>query len=258
MEKIDIEFANVFDGISGLSHGFFGRAGGVYKGLYKSLNTGQGSGDCPQNVHENRRRVAALLGVKGNRLVTNHQIHSPKVITLESPPNDAPKQADGMVTNRPGLALSVLTADCAPVLFCDPKAKVIGAAHAGWRGALAGVTDETIKAMCKLGAERRQIRAAIGPCISGANYEVGEDFISEFITDNLGNRKFFKQARAGKARFDIKSYLLARLKKQGLKHIEALRDCTYGAPERYFSFRYNTHQGLRDYGRNISVIILQS
>ena len=255
MNDLTVKFAHVLDQVlDGVEHGFFGRKGGVSKGVYQSLNAGFGSNDSPQDVTENRKRIAAAMGTNPDNLLSNHQIHSTKVVVITKPIQTR-QQADAFVTDRPNIALSALSADCAPILFCDKKAGIIGAAHAGWRGALAGITDETIKAMLNLGAKRSQIHAAIGPCISMKNYEVGADFLSQFINDNLGNRKFFQANRHGKYQFDLKAYLLSRLKKQGLRNIQALPDCTYAQNDEFFSYRYNTHKGIADYGRNISVII---
>lgn len=256
MNGIDVRFAPVFDGCAHISHGFFTRKGGVSQGLYAGLNTGPGSHDRPEHVRENRHRVASAMGTTDGRLLTNHQCHTTRVVTVDKPFLGPPPRADGLVSKTPGLALAALAADCAPVLFADPQAGVIGAAHAGWRGALAGVTDTTITAMCGLGARKSRIRAAIGPCISQENYEVGPDFVAAFIAESLANGRFFKPGQGEKSQFDLKGYLLARLRKAGIKRPHALPDCTYGRPDLYYSYRYNTHQGVRDYGRNISVIIL--
>ncbi len=255
-EKIAPEFAPVFDGFTNIDHGFFGRGGGVSQGIYASLNAGRGSDDDPLHVRENKKRVAATLGTTSARLLCNHQIHSTKIVVAEKPwRDDAQPKADGIVTKTPGLAICALAADCAPVLFADPVAGVIGAAHAGWRGALAGVTDATIDAMMTLGARRGNIRAAIGPCISMKDYEVGPEFVSEFIADNLGNGKFFR-TKGTRSHFDLKAYLTRRLKRAGVRHISALPGCTYDQPGAYFSYRYNSHRGISDYGRNISAIII--
>lgn len=256
-KDIPIKFAPVFDGLSGISHGFFGRKGGVSTGKYSSLNTGRGSDDNPEHVEENRRRVAQAIGTTRDRLLSNHQIHSRKVIIVEKPwQAGAQPKADGMVTKVSGIALSALSADCSPVLFADQHAGVIGAAHAGWRGALAGVTDATIDKMVEIGAKREKIIAAIGPCIGSKHFEVGPEFVSEFITDSLGNGTLFTPGEGDRSYFDIKTYLVRRLLKAGIGQATALSECTYDSPDTYFSYRYNCHNGIEDYGRNISVIML--
>ncbi|MCF6220421.1 MAG: peptidoglycan editing factor PgeF [Robiginitomaculum sp.] len=261
-----VKFAPAFDGLSGISHGFFGRGGGVSKGKYASLNTGHGSGDDKAHVAENRKRVAEAMGTKSAHLLSNHQIHSSEVVVVERPWSaSAQPKADGMVTRVPGLALSALSADCSPVLFADMGAGVIGAAHAGWRGALAGVTDATIAAMVGLGAKRKNIVAAIGPCLGAKHFEVGPEFVGEFISENLGNAKFFRKGQIRKGQnviksdrsyFDIKAYLLQKLARAGVKNAVALPDCTYASHKDYFSYRHNYHNGITDYGRNISVIMI--
>jgi len=253
---LPVKFAPVFDGVANISHGFFGRGGGVSTGIYSGLNAGRGSDDNPAHVKENHSRIASALGTQPAKLLCNHQIHSTKIIIAETPwRSGSQPKADGIVTKTPGLALCALAADCAPVLFADPQTGVIGAAHAGWRGALAGVTDAAIDAMVALGARRSQIRAAIGPCISQENYEVGPEFVGEFVSDNLGNGVFFRPVGTH-SYFDLKTYLTRRLKRAGLRHISVLPDCTYGQPQDYFSYRYNSHRGIADYGRNISAIII--
>ncbi len=256
MTNLPVKFAPVFDGFTNISHGFFGRGGGVSKGIYASLNAGRGSDDNPKHVKENISRIANALGTKREKLLCNHQIHSTKIVVAEKPwPAGEQPKADGIVTSVANLAICALAADCAPVLFADPNAGVIGAAHAGWRGALAGVTDAAIDAMEILGAKRSQIRAAIGPCISQKNYEVGPEFVGDFVSDNLGNGVFFRSDGV-QSYFDLKAYLTHRLNRAGLRHISALPDCTYGQPDAYFSYRYNIHKDIPDYGRNISAIII--
>ncbi len=249
-----VKFAKILDGVE---HGFFGREGGVSKGIYSSLNCGVGSGDLTANISENRRRIASAFGVGANRLLSNNQIHSTKVVLVKKAFTNK-QRADAMVTDRANIALTVLTADCAPLLFVDKNAGIIAAAHAGWRGALAGVTDNTVKAMCEMGAKPSKIHVAIGPCISRKNYEVGEDFAGEFVNDDIDNKRYFTRIKTNKFLFDIKAYLVARLRKSGIGNIEALPDCTYGQNNEFFSYRYNTHRGIKDYGRNISVIIRKS
>lgn len=239
----------------GITHGFFGRRGGISKGQYESLNTGRGSGDDPKAVTENRRRVAASLGASEPALLSCHQCHSADVMIVDAPWTSAnsPK-ADAIVTATPGIACSALAADCAPVLFMDNRARIIGAAHAGWRGAIGGITDQTIKAMESLGAKRADIHAVVGPCISQDNYEVGPEFMEQFTAHSKDNTRFFTSGRDDRMQFDLKAYVRARLLGFGVGKAEALPDCTYAAPDRYFSYRYNSHNGLGDYGRNISAI----
>jgi len=225
----------------GMTHGFFGRAGGVSKGIFASLNCGPGSGDVREDVMENRRRVSQALGAK---LITLYQIHSAEAVVVTEPWEQGP-QADAFVTNMPGLALGILTADCAPVLLADAEAGVIGAAHAGWKGAFGGVTDSAIAAMETLGAVRERIAAAIGPCISQANYETGPEFRERF------DAKFF----AG-SHFDLEGYVAERLAAAGIGGIERVSACTYAREDDFFSFRRATHRGETDYGRQVSAIAL--
>ena len=242
----------------GITHGFFGRQGGVSKQQYESLNVGQGSADSPENVIKNRMIVANALGTTEPKMLSLSQIHSTKVLIVDSPFSGHPPKADGLVTKTPGLAISALSADCGPVLFCDSEARIIGACHAGWRGALAGVTTETIIAMESLGATRKNIHAVLGPCISQNSYEVGHEYRDTFAAENEAYDRFFKLGPNAKPHFDLKRFILARLRKDGLTHIDALPDCTYAQPEAYFSYRYNTHNNIDDYGRNISAIMLNS
>lgn len=246
----------------GLAHGFFSRAGGVSTGIYESLNCGPGSRDLPDAVAENRRRVADSLA-PGAKLASLFQIHSAIVHPLTAGLDDsaARPEGDAMVTAAPGLALGILTADCAPVLLADPKAKVIGAAHAGWKGALGtgghGVLEATLDAMEKLGAERGRISAVIGPCISQANYEVGWDFRDRFLELGLKNRRFFVPSdRPDHYRFDLPGYAAHRLTAAGAGSVEMSGVCTYPPENGYFSFRRTTHAGEPDYGRQISAIVL--
>jgi YfiH family protein len=253
----------------GIAHGFFGRDGGVSTGIYSTLNCGPGSKDAPEAVAENRCRVAAAL-TPDAKLLSLSQIHSAHVLTLPGGGADGPAplrdvaarvEGDAMVTATPGLALGILTADCAPVLLADAKAKVIGAAHAGWRGALGqggrGVLEATLDAMEKLGAERAQISAAVGPCISQANYEVGFDFRDRFLELGLRNRRFFVPSdKEGHYRFDLPGYVAHRLTTAGTGQVELSNVCTYPPENGYFSFRRTTHAGEPDYGRQISAIVL--
>jgi YfiH family protein len=244
--------------LPGVQHRFFTRQGGISDGLYSSLNCGYGSGDKPENVRENRRRAAAEFGVAETDLQTLHQIHSRDVLTVgverwKSP--GAPK-ADGLVSDRPGVALGVMAADCAPVLLADGKAGVIGACHAGWRGAFIGITDSTIEAMEKLGARRENIVAAIGPCIGAASYEVGPEFFTRFVEDDEANATFFKPSRrASHHMFDLAGYLVRRVARFGVK-VEATGHDTLADEGDFFSFRRNTLRGVSDYGRVLSAIAL--
>ena len=243
----------------GLVSAFFTREGGVSQRLYAALNCGYGSGDDPEAVRENRRRAMDRMGLKPEALVTLYQIHSPTVIAVEEPwrPGESPK-ADGAVTNRRGVALGILTADCAPVLFADPEARVIGAAHAGWRGAFTGVLEETVAAMARLGAQRSRIRAAIGPCIAQPSYEVGPEFHARFVEADAGNARFFRPSvRAGHHLFDLGGYVQSRLDRLGLAAIGALDADTAADPQRWFSYRRATLAGEKDYGRLLSAIALE-
>jgi len=239
----------------GFAHGFFGRRGGVSTGLYESLNCGPGSKDAPQAVAENRRLVAAALAPE-IALVSLSQIHSPIVHTLIEAPPQRP-EGDAIVTATPGLALGILTADCAPVLLADHKAKVIGAAHAGWKGALGGVLEAALDAMEKLGASRTRIAAVIGPCISQDNYEVDWNFRDRFLELGLRHRRFFvPSGKEGHYRFDLPAYAAHRLTAAGLASVENLGICTYPPENGFFSFRRTTHAREPDYGRQISAIVL--
>ena len=245
----------------GIAHGFFGREGGVSTGIYESRNCGPGSNDAPEAVAENRRRIAAALipGGEPPQLVSLSQVHSPIVHTLPAWGSETGKRLEGdaMVTATPGLALGILTADCAPVLLADPRAKVIGAAHAGWKGALGGVLEATVEAMEKLGAQRMRIQAVIGPSISQDAYEVGWDFRDRFLKLGLRNRRFFVPSdKEGHYRFDLPGYAAHRLTAAGAGSVESLGGCTYPPENGYFSFRRTTHAGEPDYGRQISAIVL--
>lgn len=241
--------------IPSIAHGFFGRQGGVSEGIYASLNCGAGSKDVREHVGENKRRVLAELG--GTDLLTLYQIHSPNAVVVSEPWEQGP-QADAMATNVPGLALGILTADCAPVLFADSEARVIGAAHAGWKGAVSGVVESVLEKMESLGANRARISAAIGPCISQANYEVGPEFIATFVKENADNTRFFVPSeKADHWRFDLEAYVARRLQEAGVAHIEKLSACTYAGRDDFFSFRRTTHRGEKDYGRQVSAIMLK-
>jgi YfiH family protein len=228
----------------------------VSVGELTGLNVGYGSRDDKEAIDENRRRAIAAL-LPGAELATVHQIHSPRVVVAEHAwPIDARPHADAMVTTRPGLLLGILTADCAPILFADAEAGVIGAAHAGWRGALAGVTDATITAMEGLGAKRERIAAVIGPCIAQASYEVDEDFRGRFVGEESGNDCFFALGPSGKPHFDLAGYVVHRLGNAGIGRVEALQLDTYADDSRFYSYRRATHRGEADYGRQASLIAL--
>ena len=242
------------DVLAGVPHGFLGRRGGRSTGLVAGLNAGLGSGDDERAVAGNRMlAVGAVL--PGARLVSVFQVHSPDCITVSVPwADDRRPQADAMATARPGLVLGVVTADCAPVLLADRAAGVIGAAHAGWKGALAGVTDNTIAAMEALGAKRSRIAAAIGPCIAQASYEVDQGFVDRFCADDRVNARLFAAGAAGHAQFDLEGYVAARLEAAGIGPIDKLGLDTYPDPARFYSFRRATHLHEPDYGRQISLI----
>lgn len=240
--------------LGGVAHGFLGRRGGVSTGATAGLNVGLGSADDPAAVAENRR-LAAEAVLPGGRLVTAFQVHSAEVVTVSEPwEDDARPHADALVTDRPGLLLGILTADCAPVLFADAQAGVVGAAHAGWKGAIGGVTDATITAMERLGARRDRIVAAVGPCIARASYEVDDRFLTTFAAADAANERFFAPGRERHHQFDLEAYVVHRLAAAGLSRIEALGLDTYADEARFFSFRRATHRGEADYGRQVSVI----
>jgi purine-nucleoside/S-methyl-5'-thioadenosine phosphorylase / adenosine deaminase len=241
-----------------ITHGFFGRAGGVSTGVYASLNTGAGSDDRAEDVKENRRRCATALGCDADRLVTNYQIHSSEVVIIDAPWSGAPAKADGLVTKTCGLALGVLAADCMAWLFADPEAGVIGAAHAGWRGALAGILENTIAAMESLGAERGDIRTALGPCLRQPNFEVGLDLVDAFTEKFIDAETFFAPGKSTQKRqLDLAAFGAWRLRESGIKHIDDLGLCTLAAPETYFSYRASQRAAETDYGRNLSAIAIR-
>ncbi len=241
-----------------IRHGFFTRAGGVSQGVYASLNGGTGSNDAPEQVAENRARMAAALGVAPERLLTAYQVHSPDVVVVDAPWNRENRpRADAIVTRTPQLAVGVSTADCGPLLFADAEAGVVGAAHAGWRGALSGVIETTVGAMEELGARRAHIVAALGPAIRQPNYEVGPEFVERFLVADPANARFFAPAaRAGHAMFDLAGYIAQRVERAGVGDFEDLALCTYGEPERFFSYRRTTQLGEPDYGRHVNAIAL--
>lgn len=236
-------------------HGFFTRKGGASSGIFEGLNCGAGSSDQSEIVTMNRQRVAAAMDVADDRLVSVHQVHSPDVSYVTGPISEKPR-ADAMVTDIPGVALGILTADCQPVLFSDASAGVIGAAHAGWKGALDGVLANTVKAMIELGARKENIHAAIGPCISQRAYEVGPEFFDDFLSTDPAFSRFFAGGTADRMQFDLPGFGLHMLREAGIDHPEWIGHCTYSDPARFYSYRRTTHQKEADYGRLISVIRL--
>lgn len=244
--------------LSGLRHGFFTRNGGVSTGIYKSLNIGAGSQDDPSNIAENRARTAQELGAAPAQLATPYQIHSADVITLSTPFRETDdRKADALVTATPGLLIGVATADCGPVLFADPKARVIGAAHSGWKGAVSGILENTIGAMEALGASRTNMVAVLGPTISQKAYEVGPEFKERFQEKSPENDNFFRPSeRENHHYFDLPAFIIATLKAAGLENSHNLDLCTYGNEELFFSYRRTTHRSEPDYGRLMSAIVL--
>lgn len=239
-----------------LRHGFFTRKGGASSGIFSGLNCGPGSSDLSEAVAINRARAAQALGADAGQLVTVHQVHSSRVVSVTGPLADPRPEADAMVTATPGLVLGVLTADCQPVLFADTEAGVIGAAHAGWRGALYGVLEATVAAMEALGAHRGRIKAAIGPTISQSAYEVGPEFVDRFQADDDGSSAFFTRAANGRALFDLPGYSLNRLRTAGVAHVIWTGHCTFHDEDRFFSYRRSVHRAEADYGRLMSAIRL--
>jgi YfiH family protein len=255
--------APALDAMPTVRHAFFTREGGVSDGVYASLNVGLGSSDRPENVHENRARVARALCVSPSALALPYQVHSPDAVVVKAPWAEGERpRADAVVTDVPGLAMAVTTADCTPVLFADPVAGVVGAAHAGWRGALRGVLESTVAAMEGLGAGRERIVAVIGPTISADAYEVGPEFVARFLEEDADSAPFFVRAeRAGHSMFDLPGYVALRLGKAGLGRaglgaVEDLGLCTYHDEARFFSYRRMTHRGEPDYGRLVAGIAL--
>ena len=244
--------------LAGVRHGFFTREGGVSGGIYTSLNCGPGSQDDPAAVAENRQIAMAALGLEGNALQTLYQVHGRAVVTITGAAGAQRPRADGMATRQRGIALGILTADCAPVLLADAGAQVIGACHAGWKGALAGITDATIEAMQALGARPAKIVAAIGPAIRQASYEVGPEFPGPFLQADAGNGGYFQAgSRKGHFQFDLTGYVGARLRRAGLGEVEDLGNDTRSEAERFFSYRRTTLLGEPDYGRQLSSIALE-
>ena len=244
------------DALGPVRHGFFTRRGGASSGIFEGLNCGVGSSDQTEMISINRARVAKAMQVAPDGLASVRQVHSADVVTFPFPDTGKSPRADSIVTGLPGVALTILTADCQPVLFADHSAGVIGAAHAGWKGALNGVLEATLEAMEALGSERRNIAAAIGPAISQANYEVGQEFLETFLDDDPDNAAFFANGQDGRYQFDLPGYGLSRLRSAGVGRAEWTRHCTYADPARFYSYRRSTHQNQADYGRLISAICL--
>ncbi|MGI9380376.1 MAG: peptidoglycan editing factor PgeF [Methyloligellaceae bacterium] len=255
VDKIECEMMTTQPGVR---HGFFTRNGGKSDGLYESLNCGQGSADQTSKVLENKNIVAQTLDLRPEDLRTVHQFHSAEVFTITS--NDTPSgrpKADAMVTNMPNIGLGILTADCAPVLFAEPNARIIAAAHAGWKGALRGVLHQTVAKMAQLGAYPDRITATIGPTLSQVNYEVGPEFHQEFIEQSLQNACFFYQGKEDRYQFDLPGFIADSLQKAGVVNISNLGLCTYGSESDFFSYRRSVHRKENDYGRQISIIVLE-
>ena len=242
----------------GIRHGFFGRKGGISQGpIYGGLNVGLGSRDRPEDIQENRARVAAWFGTDSGHLSTLYQVHSPDVVKIDLASLGQRPEADGQVTNVPGIILAALSADCGPILFADAESRVIGAAHAGWKGALDGVLENTIEAMIGLGARRERIAASLGPSIAQRNYEVGPEFVERFIGRNPGWARFFRpSAKPGHSMFDLPGLTVSRLSAAGVQ-AENLDICTYADEENFYSFRRTTHRQEPDYGRQISAIMIR-
>lgn len=244
------------DLLAPVRHGFFTRRGGASSGVFFGLNCGFGSSDQTDIVRINRDRVATAMGVEAGHLATVNQVHSPDVVTITEASQSRPLQADAMVTATPGLCLSILTADCQPVLFSDARTGVIGAAHAGWKGAISGILEATIEGMEALGAERGNIRAVIGPSISQAAYEVGPEFFETFLDEDPDNSRFFAAGNGDRMQFDLPAFGLHRLRQSGIAQAEWTRHCTYSDPDRFYSYRRSVHKSEADYGRLISAIRL--
>lgn len=251
MSEVDVIRAS---SLAAVPHGFLGRRGGVSTGLLEGLNVGSGSGDDPETIAENRRRAVAAV-LPGGRLATVYQVHSGSAVYADAPwPQGERPKADAMVTDRPGLLLGILTADCAPVLLVDAQAGIVGAAHAGWRGAFAGVTDAVLAAMERIGAKRDRIAAAVGPCIAEVSYEVDEAFRRTFLEADEANGRFFSTAPDEKPHFDLEAYVAERLNSAGIATVETLGLDTYADAGRFYSFRRSTHRDEPAYGRQISLI----
>lgn len=251
--------ADCLSGLPGIRHGFFTRVGGVSEGIYASLNCGHGSNDAREAVSENRRRVAVALGqTDAAQVLTLYQVHSATALVVDQPlPREALPKADALVTRTPGLVIGALAADCAPVLFADPEERVVGAAHAGWRGAFSGVVEATISHMVSIGADRSRIRASVGPCINQATYEVGPDFEKEFLAADRAFERFFERySPEGRPHFDLAGFVVSRLKAAGIAVAERQSPCTFADSARFFSYRRTTKAKEPDYGRQISAIVI--
>jgi polyphenol oxidase len=244
------------DALDGVTHGFFTRKGGASSGIYSGLNCGGGSGDLKDAVAMNRARVAAAMNLAPDALISVHQTHSATALPVTEAFADPRPEADAMVTATPGVALTILTADCEPVLFADRDAGVIGAAHAGWKGALGGVLEATLDAMEALGAKRENTSAVIGPTLSQAAYEVGPEFVERFIDEDRDYARFFANGEGDRALFNLPAFGLHRLREAGVGHADWTHHCTYSDPARFYSFRRSVHRKESDYGRLISVIRL--
>lgn len=243
--------------LPGVRHAFFTRQGGVSRGIYAGLNGGIGSKDDPASVAENRDRMARALDLSPERLLTLYQVHSHDVVTVEAPwAMEARPRADALVTGLKGVALGVTAADCGPVLFADPEAQVIGAAHAGWKGALTGILEATVEAMVRLGGQRNRIHAAIGPLIRQPSYEVGDEFVGRFVSAEPANTGFFvNSSRPGHAQFDLAGFIRSRLQAAGVSAIDDTGIDTY-PDDNFFSYRRSVHRGEPDYGRHVHAIAL--
>lgn len=249
--SVEVIKAKLLDDVS---HGFLGRVGGISTGIYAGLNVGLGSDDEREAIIENRRRAVDAV-LPGASLARVYQLHSPDAVTVTATDNQGdPPKGDAMVTDRPDILLGIVTADCVPVLFADQEAGVIGAAHAGWKGAITGVTDNTIAAMEALGAHRSRIACAIGPCIAQKSYEVDEGFFRRFAEEDAANERFFADGKPGHYQFDIEGYVAARLAAADIGKVECLGEDTYSQPNRFFSYRRSCHLGEPGYGRQISLI----
>tara|TARA_R110000782_G_scaffold7186_7_gene24337 strand:+ start:696 stop:1484 length:789 start_codon:yes stop_codon:yes gene_type:complete len=257
-DSLDIVHAPNLAEQAGVAHGFFTRRGGVSGGIYAGLNCGQGSKDTPEHVRENKRRVMAAMGLKADDLALVHQVHSPDVWTADAPRDrTAMEKADALVSRRKGLALGILTADCAPVLFADGASGVVAAAHAGWRGAMFGVLENTVARMEAEGAQRAGIHAALGPCIRQESYEVGQDMKDAFAVRHADHSKYFAGGdRPGHYQFDLAGFIMDRLAALNLASTHDVGLDTYVDADRFFSYRRATHQGEADYGRELAVVAL--
>lgn len=248
---------DILSDVKSVRHGFFTREGGVSEGIYASLNCGFGSADATENVATNRARAMAALGVEPDALANVYQVHGTAVAVVDGPLSETRPKADALVTRTPGIALGILTADCAPVLLADAHAGVVGAAHAGWKGALSGVVEATMAAMKELGAQTQRTIAAVGPCIAQASYQVGPEFPRPFLDDDPDNARFFAADDApGRFRFDLEGYVVARLAALGLAAVGAARTDTCPEDAPFFSYRRSCHAGETDYGRCLSAIAL--